>query len=300
MSQSFIALALILGTGIWGCATAPCGPGTQRPAAAAPQRVADRYYQDGLSALVGREYARAADCFSAYIRLAPQDPNGYINRGLSLDRDGRPGLAARDYAKALDLDPAHGEFTHALEIIEASPVPERFRKAAYVEKAGEYLAMTDFLTGAARQGVSMAQEALGYMYQNGLGISRNEGQALRWYRKAAVQGSPGAQYHLATLYEAGKGGTPDFAKALGWYKKSAAQGHGPAQYKLGQIYAAGKGVPKNMATARQWFANAARNGHEPAEIRLRELGSPAMPAGQPVTNRLTPGVPVHLLLHRRP
>jgi len=42
---------------------------------------------------------------------------------------------------------------------------------------------------AAEQGNAAAQNDLGFMYLNGLGVAQSDEQAVHWYRKAAEQGN---------------------------------------------------------------------------------------------------------------
>jgi TPR repeat protein len=49
---------------------------------------------------------------------------------------------------------------------------------------------------AADQGDAKACNELGWMYQYGIGIQKDEAQAVSWYRKAANQGFAPASYKL--------------------------------------------------------------------------------------------------------
>ena len=52
----------------------------------------------------------------------------------------------------------------------------------------------------AEQGNSVAQGALGACYTVGIGVPKDEEQAVKWYRKAAEQGDFSAQTSLAGCY----------------------------------------------------------------------------------------------------
>jgi TPR repeat protein len=54
---------------------------------------------------------------------------------------------------------------------------------------------------AADRGNAVAQNEVGFFYQNGLGVSVDYAEALRWYRLAADQGDTLAQYRGALLYD---------------------------------------------------------------------------------------------------
>jgi uncharacterized protein len=52
---------------------------------------------------------------------------------------------------------------------------------------------------AAEQGDAAAQVALGFRYERGQGVTRDEAEAVRWYHKAAEQGDATAKEGLARL-----------------------------------------------------------------------------------------------------
>lgn len=55
------------------------------------------------------------------------------------------------------------------------------------------------------QGYAPAQNQLGSMYENNIGVPQNYKSAAAWYRLAANQGFAAAQYNLASVFEAGHG-----------------------------------------------------------------------------------------------
>lgn len=70
---------------------------------------------------------------------------------------------------------------------------------------------------------------MGLSYEDGLGIAKNPGEAVKWYSKAAQQGVPERQYSLALMYIEGLGVTKNEAHAHFWLQKAANQGHGQAK-----------------------------------------------------------------------
>lgn len=98
---------------------------------------------------------------------------------------------------------------------------------------------------AAETGHMDSQFNLALMYQNGIGVAKDEQEAVVWYRKAAEQGSAFAQYNVAVLYENGSGTAVDFAQANKWYRKASAQGDALAIGNLGMLYVRGQGVKVN-------------------------------------------------------
>lgn len=98
---------------------------------------------------------------------------------------------------------------------------------------------------AAKEGHIDSQFNLGVMYEQGIGIAKNDKEAVFWYEKAAAQGSSAAQYNLGVLYENGRGTAVDFAKANDLYRKASLQGDALAVGNLGMLYIRGDGVIEN-------------------------------------------------------
>lgn len=62
---------------------------------------------------------------------------------------------------------------------------------------------------------------LGYCFELGLGITKNEEKALYWYRKAQKKGNGDAMYKLGMFYHYGKGKLNiDYKEAKNWYEKA--------------------------------------------------------------------------------
>lgn len=140
-----------------------------------------------------------------------------------------------------------------------------------------------------------AQSFLAIMYEKGIGVDKDETQALQWYQKAAAQGEGGAMSKLGLLYEQGVGVAKDKAQAMGWYRKvakqefdliqsgqgmsvvgdvdsvtdAATQGNPFAQTTLGVMYDRGeRGVSKDEAEAVKWYRKSAEQGQINAQYFL--------------------------------
>ena len=106
------------------------------------------------------------------------------------------------------------------------------------------LAFKEFLA-AAKEGHADSQFNLALMFERGIGVGKDEQEAVAWYSKAASQGNAAAQFNLGVLYENGRGTKIDFAKANEWYRKASAQGDALAIGNLGMLYLRGQGVKEN-------------------------------------------------------
>jgi hypothetical protein len=76
---------------------------------------------------------------------------------------------------------------------------------------------------------------LGCMYFNGEGTDVNYDEAFRLFMKAASQGLSDAQNMMGYCYENGKGVKENDEAAKEWYSKAAAQGNKEAKYNLRRI-----------------------------------------------------------------
>ena len=94
----------------------------------------------------------------------------------------------------------------------------------------------------------------------GAGISRNDVNAVDYFRRSAELGYPQAQVVLGYLYETGSVVTQDSQQAADWYKKAARQDDRLADWLLGRLYYTGSGVPRDLNVAESWLQKSANQG----------------------------------------
>jgi TPR repeat protein len=125
------------------------------------------------------------------------------------------------------------------------------------------------------------QFCLGFAYWSGTGpVPKDPAQSARWWGQAAREGHAGAQTMLAYQYGRGLGVARNDAEAVRLLRAAIAQGYGDGMFNLGRLYARGQGVPKSEAESRRWLDRALRAGSVDAAIALRaareqELRKPA-------------------------
>ena len=88
------------------------------------------------------------------------------------------------------------------------------------------------------------------------------------YKASAEQGDAEAQFNLGFCYDDGRGVKKDYGEAVKWYRKAAEQNFAPAQFNLGYCYANGQGVKKNLEEAVEWYRQAAEQNYTPAQSNL--------------------------------
>lgn len=130
----------------------------------------------------------------------------------------------------------------AIVAVLCSPARAGLEEGVAAYEAGNVpLAVKEFRT-AAEAGDANCQYNLALMYERGIGVGKDEKEAVVWYRKSAEQGNSNAQFNLGVLYENGRGTAVDFAEANRWYRKAAVQGDALAIGNLGMLYLRGDGV----------------------------------------------------------
>ncbi len=136
------------------------------------------------------------------------------------------------------------------------------------------------------EGSGAAQTNIGYLYENGYGVEKDEQEAVEWYEKAAENGNIYGLRNLAHCYYDGVGMEADYEEAYDLYQQLAEDTEPSddaeweevyyAQFMLGFMCENGQGVEADMDDALFWYTTAAMNGQENAEARLVELEQDSM------------------------
>lgn len=100
-----------------------------------------------------------------------------------------------------------------------------FVKQSYSRAMDYYLAAANFYIAAEtvhdpRDSYKDAFNKIGYLYENGLGVSKDHGKAAEYYRQGAIGGNDDACCNLAYLYEHGFGVSTSNAAAIYWYARA--------------------------------------------------------------------------------
>jgi TPR repeat protein len=86
--------------------------------------------------------------------------------------------------------------------------------------AQDYTNAMSWSTKAANKGNATGLYNIGYLYANGLGVTKDDKTAFTWIQKAAVKGDKIAMATLADFYDKGEGTAKDPIKAAEWKKKA--------------------------------------------------------------------------------
>jgi hypothetical protein len=146
---------------------------------------------------------------------------------------------------------------------------------------GQYQQAFPHLQQAADAGNIRACLDLGVMYELGLGVEQNAGEAAIWYdivqqqeaellKQGNTRDATG-QFYVGRYYQFAADAKNNPVKASGWYRRAADQGHAEAQCSLGDCYANGVGVGKDLTQAMQWYEKAAAQGNVGTKAQLKSL-----------------------------
>ena len=138
------------------------------------------------------------------------------------------------------------KYWHKDDFIHAKPLFEMAAERGHVESE-VYLGLCyigtkedvskglNILRELAEEGNVFAQINLGFIYDTGFNVEKNEQIAFYWWYKAAECEDATAQFNIAMCFYYGKGVTKNLQKAKLWLEKSATQGYEEAKTALASL-----------------------------------------------------------------
>jgi TPR repeat protein len=106
----------------------------------------------------------------------------------------------------------------------AQTPPATFEDGRIKAEAGQYDRARDIWTRLARDGDADSLNGLGFIYQKGLSVLRDDSRATQLYTAAAEQGHGNAANNLGFMYSQGRGVPRDYVLAYSWYSMAAILG----------------------------------------------------------------------------
>lgn len=127
----------------------------------------------------------------------------------------------------------------------------------------------------AQKGMPEMQVNVAQLYLFGIGVEKNEQQALYWLEQAEKNGGDQygfCYYQLGRLYEYGNLKPQNYQKAIEYYQFSINKDNAFAKTELGKMYLYGKGVDINYDKAKTLFLQAESvDSYAAAELGLMYL-----------------------------
>jgi TPR repeat protein len=141
--------------------------------------------------------------------------------------------------------------------------------AAYQRK--DWATASAELRAPAAEGHAAAQARLGHMLLFGLGVPRDDAEALRLLSSAAESNDPVGQFWLGTALQIGRGVPRDPVAAFDWLTRAAENGHPESLHALGEILFNGLDRPRDENRAVEYFRRAADKGVAASQEKMAEF-----------------------------
>lgn len=108
----------------------------------------------------------------------------------------------------------------------------KFERADSYWDCGDLKRAFRLFKSLADEGDSGAQLNVGYFYDLGLGVRRDQDKALYWYRRSSARGNASGANNIGTVYR----DRGNLERAIRWFRKSVDMGNDGAALQLGKIY----------------------------------------------------------------
>ena len=95
-------------------------------------------------------------------------------------------------------------FAHAAPAAPTTDPQTVYRQAVQAGQKGDYRRAFRLLKPLADRGDAVAQNNIAVLYRDGLGVTADNTQALKWYSKAAAQGIAEAQFEAGLMHARGQ------------------------------------------------------------------------------------------------
>ena len=145
------------------------------------------------------------------------------------------------------------------------------QEALEAYKHGEYKKAFSLYMKEAKNGNVVAENALSFLYFEGVGVEQDNTQGLQWLQKAAQSGDTRACLDLGIIYLQGQKVTKNMQQAAHYLTIAANNGDPEAQYNLALIYYNGDGVKQDVKKAAALLENAAQQGYKKAQINVGRI-----------------------------
>ncbi|CAK0764846.1 Sel1 repeat family protein [Gammaproteobacteria bacterium] len=114
----------------------------------------------------------------------------------------------------------------------------------------------DLFIQAKNQGCYFALNSIGYFYDHGICVKKDQNAALTWYRRAARHNDSCAFSNIAIIYR----DRGNFNRAKYWFLKAIHNGDADAAFELAKLYLA-KNKNKSSMMAKHYLRIASESSH---------------------------------------
>ena len=248
----------------------------------------NNYLDSGKKKLLNNDPKSAIRDFGRAIVEAPKQIDAYILRGSAYLEAGNSEKALSNFEQALEIDPNYEpaiigkaitfvkneDYKSALKAFEliASNTKNLELKAASNNIMGWIYLETDdkskndvidynneeakhYFELNKDKNDPIALNNLGYMYMKGLGVDKDESNAVNLFKAAAEKGLPEAEFNLGMAYYKGDGIRRNYEDAFSYFKDAADSNTLPIAWgQVAEMYRKGRGVKKDKTLVNEYAA----------------------------------------------
>ncbi len=142
------------------------------------------------------------------------------------------------------------------------------QEALQAYKNQEYKKAFRLYIESAKRGDIAAQNAVSYLYFNGIGTQKSQQKGLKWLQMAAESSDKRACFDLGMMYLSGVNIKKDLPKAAKYLQIASEKGNSDATYNLALMYYNGDGVKQDLNKATSLLEKAAKSGHIAAKHNI--------------------------------
>jgi TPR repeat protein len=193
----------------------------------------------------------------------PLDKDKALKTLKKYDSDEYPDI--KNFFSKLNERNAENEIDTLKKLASEGDDKARYKLGMVYLKRGDYSEARPYFE-AAKNGNKDAHYPLGWLYENGKGVTKNFKRAIGCYIKSNKFGNKELQYKLGLLYK--NLDKPDHEKSFSHFKAAGDEGHLGAKYQLGLAYEYGLHTEKNYETAFELYRESACQQNPDSHYRL--------------------------------
>jgi TPR repeat protein len=161
---------------------------------------------------------------------------------------------------------------HLLHPVDLNDPDQVIKEATrLLEHDGAFAQALELLKPVAESGNALAQTITGGIYRELKTLPDHNGEALRWFEKAAAQGFPLGELNLGIMHMDGLGCPKNPALAAQWFRIAAEKGHPLAQFELAHLIIRGELDGTTLEEAIHLLELAIEQSFTPAMNELAKL-----------------------------
>ena len=109
---------------------------------------------------------------------------------------------------------------------------EKMLKAVQALENNKFIEAHKLTEELAEEGYADAEHAMGWFYEQGIGVQKSDEKAFYWWSKSAPKGIMESEGALGGMYQEGRGTTKDIEKAYYWHSIAYKNGYSWSRHNI--------------------------------------------------------------------